>query len=344
MKPNHLYQFMRNLPLIFLLLMTGCDSKQTKLQRFLIQGNEMAQKQNFSQARKYFNEALRLDSCFADAWNNLGTISFQQHNYDDALNNYSHVIDCDEKFYPAYLNRANTFYELNMPEAGLRDVDQYARNNPDTFVVHFSRGLLLTKQKKYNEALVSFRRALTMSKGNIEILVNLGSVHYYLHQLDSADKYLNRARNVVDDEPNIFNTLALINVERHRFDEAMKNINQAIALEPRNSFFLNNRGYIHLLSGDLTASVKDIDASISEDPYNAWAYRNKGLYFLKKNDAVNAVRLLKRAEEIDPTIDSLNTYLARSTYHFDKFAACEYYKKAKAQNEVSDMEVDRFCR
>jgi tetratricopeptide (TPR) repeat protein len=344
MKSTHLNLLTRNLPLILIMLMIGCDSKQTKLQRFLIQGNEMVQKQNFAQARKYFNEALRLDSCFADAWNNLGTISFQQHNYDEALNNYSHVIDCDKKFYPAYLNRANTFYELNRPEEGLRDLDVYQKNNPDTFVVHFSRGLLLTKQKKFNAALGSFRRALTMSQGNIEILVNLGSVHYYLHQLDSADKYLNRARNVAEDEPNIFNTLALINIERNRFDEAMKNINRAISLEPRNSFFLNNRGYIHLLSGDLAASVKDIDASISEDPYNAWAYRNKGLYYLMNKDAVNAVRLLKRAEEIDPTIDSLNTYLARSTYSLDKLEACGYYKKAKAQNEVSDQEFDRFCR
>jgi tetratricopeptide (TPR) repeat protein len=344
MKAGQLHLFIRHLPLIFLILITGCDSKETKLQRFLIQGNEMAQKQNFAQARKYFNEALRLDSCFADAWNNLGTISFQQHNYDEALNNYTHVIDCNAKFYTAYLNRANTFYELNRPHEGLGDLDVYQKNNPDTFVVHFSRGLLLTKQKKYNDALLSFRRALTMSRGNIEIMINLGAVHYYMHQLDSANKYLDRARNVADDEPNIFNTLALIDIEKKKLDDAMKNVNRAIALDPRNSFFLNNRGYIRLLSGDLEGSIEDIDASISEDPYNAWAYRNKGLYFLKKKDMVNAVRVLKRAEEIDPTIDSLNTYLARSTYNLNKPEACGYYEKARALNEVSDQEVIRFCR
>jgi tetratricopeptide (TPR) repeat protein len=325
------------------LIFMACDSRQTKLQRFLIQGNEMAQKQNFDQARRYFNEALKLDSCFVDAWNNLGTISHRQHHFQEALEHYNHVIACDSKFHSVRLNRANTLYELNRVDEALNDLLIYEQNNPDTFIVHFSRGLLLSRQKKFPEALVSFHKALNKSSGNVEVLVNIGVVHYSMHDLDSAQTYLQRALSIADDEPNIFNTLALVEIERHRLDEALHWIDRAISLQRSNSFFLNNRGYIHLLSGNLDRAIDDINESISEDPYNAWAYRNKGLYYFRKNDFQNSVRLLKRAEEIDSTIDSLYTYLARSTFKLSKSEGRTYYRKARIQNQVSEAEVFRFC-
>ena len=57
-----------------ILLLSCFDSKETKLQRFLIQSNDMVKKQNVEQAERLLNEALKLDSCFSDAWNNLGTL------------------------------------------------------------------------------------------------------------------------------------------------------------------------------------------------------------------------------------------------------------------------------
>jgi tetratricopeptide (TPR) repeat protein len=327
-----------------LLALCGCDSKETKLQRFLIQGNEMAQKQNFAQARRYFNEALKIDSCFSDAWNNLGTISYRQSNFQEAFEFYSNAIHCNSKFYPAYLNRANASYELGNSESGLKDLMTYETNNPDTFVIHFSRGLLLSKQRKFPHALASFHKGLKMSKGNVEILVNIGAVHYQMHALDSAEEYLNRALLVAEDEPNIFNTLALVELERNRLGKALDHITRAISLQRDNSYFLNNRGYIYLLSGDLDRAIADINQSISEDPYNAWAYRNKGLYYLKRNDRENAVRLLKRAEELDSSVDSLFTYMARALTSSDRSGSCAYYQKARVANQVSDAEVSRYCR
>jgi tetratricopeptide (TPR) repeat protein len=330
--------------LLIIVTLTCCDTRETRLQRFLIQGNEQAQKQNFEQARKYFREALKLDSCFSDAWNNLGTISYRQGNFQEAWENYTHAIQCSTTFYPAYLNRANALYELNKTEEGLSDLLVYEKNSPDTFVVDFSRGLLLTKQKKYGEAQVSFQEALKKSKGNVEILINIGTVHYYQRELDSATFYLNKALLTDEDEPNIFNTLALIELERGNHAKALGHINQALRVKPNNSFFLNNRGYIRLLSGDAEGAIQDIDASISEDPYNAWAYRNKGLFYYKRYDIKNATRLLTRAKELDPTIDSLFVYLARTTSTIDKEASCNYYRQARSLKQVSDREFLKFCK
>ena len=49
-----------------LMLAVGCsDSKESRLQRFLLKGNDQAQQGNDAQAIGYYRTALELDSCIA---------------------------------------------------------------------------------------------------------------------------------------------------------------------------------------------------------------------------------------------------------------------------------------
>ena len=116
---------MRNLYWITVFLFISClDSKETKLQRFLLQSNDMVRKQNVERAEHFLNEALKLDSCFADAWNNLGTLYFNQKRYDEALVYYDNAVRCRPDFADGYFNRANTAYELKEYYRALQDLEK----------------------------------------------------------------------------------------------------------------------------------------------------------------------------------------------------------------------------
>ncbi|MFZ6011689.1 MAG: tetratricopeptide repeat protein, partial [Bacteroidota bacterium] len=88
-----------------------------------------------------------------------------------------------------------------------------------------------------------------------------------------------------------------------------------------------------------------VNASISADPYNGWAYRNKAIYYLKKSAWDDAIRLLQRAEESDPTIENLQSYLGDAFMgKKDKAKACEHYQRALALKEMLPADVNRLCR
>ena len=74
---------------LILLVIGGCsESKEARVQKFLLKGNLMVKDQNLDQAAYYFKEALNLDPCFADAANNLGTVYFKLKRWDLAMQQY----------------------------------------------------------------------------------------------------------------------------------------------------------------------------------------------------------------------------------------------------------------
>ena len=174
--------------LFFILLVAlGCGGrKELRLQKFLLKGNLSMNEGNTDQAATYFNEALKIDPCFADALNNLGTLRFQQKHWDEALNFYTQAIRCHPDFLNAYFNRANTYYELNEFFNAQQDVQKILATKPDTAVAYFTQGLIATKMRDFRTSLTAFDKAVALDSTNVDYRVNRGTINYFLHKLEEA--------------------------------------------------------------------------------------------------------------------------------------------------------------
>lgn len=285
------------------------ESREVRVQRFLMRGNEAVKRNSLEQAERFFREAIALDSCFADAWNNLGTLQFNRGSYAEAMESYSHALMCRPDFVDALLNRANVGYLVGEWSRALSDLAKAQAIKPDTAVIPHLRGLIYTSTHEYAKAKREFFSLLERDDEDAEVWVNLGTVLYYEGKLDSARLVTESATRMAPNEPNAYNTLALISTDEGQYDRAMDYIGKALTLRPGDPYFLNNRGYILLMMGQLPEALVDIDKSIVSDPRNAWAYRNKGIYYYKSGDLANAVRLLERAIEMDSTVKEARRYL-----------------------------------
>jgi len=326
-----------------LLIFFACsESKETRIQRFLAQGNDMVKKQNYEEAVNFYEGALQLDSCFVDAWNNLGTLYFEKKDYARAVQHYSRAVKCNPDYLQAYINRVNVYYESNELFSALKDLERIEQIKPDTMVVYFLRGLVLTKMRKYDEAKKNFDEALLFDGNNQDLVINLASIHYYQRNYDSARLLLSKITENPLADPNAWNTLALIEAESGNHDQALENINIALKRSPRNPFYLNNRGYIYLLKWELNKAIADINESITIDPYNAWAYRNKGIYYTFASSYDEAIAMFERAIKADPYVGSINFYLGEAYWEKgDRKAACSFYAKSLAADEGEKVPVIR---
>ncbi|NJN41889.1 MAG: tetratricopeptide repeat protein [Flammeovirgaceae bacterium] len=224
-----------------LILLIGCsDSREVRLQKFLLKGNIEAEARNFDQASYYFREALELDSCYIDAWNNLGTIYHLQKRYDEAVMQYTKALQCDSNFVLALINRANSNLELKKNELAIRDFEVVIGNHPDSIPILFSLGLAYNNMRQFDQAMKWYFKVLVIDKNNMEAMVNIGVTNYSLKEYDTARSYLMKTITSTE-KSNAFNALALIEMEIGEYSLADEWIEKALSEKPKDPFFLNNR-------------------------------------------------------------------------------------------------------
>lgn len=333
--------------LIFMLagLVVSCGNDDTTLkQRFLIRGNNALAERNYREAQRLFQEALKIDSCYLPALNNLGILRFEQKQYIQAIRAYDAALACDPEDYQAILNRTNAYYETNQLYRAEADLDYLLKQHPDSSTLYFRIGLVHARLHNYPRAILDFSKAVDMDSVNTEALINRGSTYYYLGEYDKAKKDLNRAMETGVQPGNIYNALALISVEEGELELALEQIESALLKEPLQPYFLNNRGFIHLLRGNVEQAREDIDQSIALDPENAWAYRNKGRWYHQKAMYEDALRLYDLALTKDTFIQDIfiyrgDTYMAMGK---NDLACIEYAKAAENANRLAPERL-RMC-
>lgn len=338
---------MRFLVFTIVTLLISCtgDKDEADKQRFLIKGNDALAKQEYKEALRYYTEALKIDSCYTDALNNIGIAQYENGNYGEAVLNYDAAVQCDPEFWRAYLNRANAYYELNELYRALDDLEYLERKIPDSAYVYFGLGLVKTKMRRYDQAIEAFDQAISLDSGNAEILVNRGTVYYYKDMYEEALIDLNFALQVDSEEANAYNALALLRADQGQYDKALKLVERALMIEPFEPYFMNNRGYIRLKLDD-TKAVEDINKSIVLDPKNGWAYRNKALWYMDQGRYDRAITLLEKAEKMDDFIDLLHYYQGICYYHLNATEkACASWDKSVNRGEKESLEmVKNYCK
>jgi tetratricopeptide (TPR) repeat protein len=333
--------------IVIAIALTSCDSKETRLQNFLLKGNASRTEGDASKALYYYMEALKIDPCYVDALNNAGTIHHENRAYAEAIKEYSKAIECKPQFMEARFNRANSYYMSGEAYSALADIEFIIKAKPDTAAVYFVKGLVQMKQRDFPSSLDAFQKALDLRFPNeVECRVNLATVKIFLGKYDEAKAELLQCEKLNDKEPIIFNNLALIAIENKDYDEAFRQVTKALSINPDDPYFINNRGFIYIQQDKLDEAAADIDRSITIDPYNAWAYRNKGILSIARKDYTSAERLLKKAVEIDKNVEDTQYYLGvvySNTAR--KNEACAAFKLSnEAGDELVSTEQLRGCK
>jgi len=333
---------------LLVLVVLGCgESKEARRQKFLERGLASLKQSNDEEAIYYFNQALDVDSCFADALNNIGTVHFNGRRFEDALRSYNKAIACNPQFIDGYFNRFNTRFLMHDYIGALEDIGKAISIKPDTAPAYFSRGLAYTELRRYEEAIASFEEAGRYDTTlRFDGQVNIASVNVRMRKYDEAEAILKICMGARPDEPNIHNSLGLVAIARGDLDEALRHTNTALRLAPEQPYFLNNRGYIYIEKMFYDLAESDINQSLTLDPYNGWAYRNKGILSYRKEDLVQAQRLLEHAASIDPDIDLLHYYLGMTYFKQGrKMEACQQLRLSeKAGENRIDTELKAACR
>jgi predicted O-linked N-acetylglucosamine transferase (SPINDLY family) len=159
-----------------------------------------AQRMQYTEALKYFNDSLKALPKNALALSNLGNVLLQLKEYNKALDAYDKSLKIDAKYEEAWSNKGNALYELKRYEEAIACHDRALNLNPNYAEAWSNKGNVFNELKRYEEAIACHEKALSLNSNYAEAWSNKGHVLNEIKRYEEAIACHDRALSL---KPNI---------------------------------------------------------------------------------------------------------------------------------------------
>jgi tetratricopeptide (TPR) repeat protein len=164
----------------------------------------------------------------------------------------------------------------------------------------YQKGLILSSQGKYSEAVQAFDHALQLNPDNPDYWndkgLALASSKHWNEALVAFDTALSKDPNYIYGHLNkcyAYNSL-------NRYSDALIECNASIAIYPHEASAWNNLGQAYQGLGNDEEAINAYNRSLEINPYFITAWGNKGEALLKQGKKDDAINVLKKGLAIDP--------------------------------------------
>ncbi len=198
--------------------------------------------QTFDRARDAYQEAVRLDPAFAEAWRRL-----------------AHVLS------EIYANGTQTPEAL---AAIKQAVDNTARLQPGSVNALLAQGYYLYRGLvDYPGALEAFSQVAGREPNNIEALASMAYVKRRLGDMDGALRQLDKAEALDPRNGQLVATRGEILAALRRHPESLSALGRALQLNPNDVWSVSLQATVHQAQGNLAAAAKVLGSGPSLDQY-----------------------------------------------------------------------------
>ena len=252
-------------------------------------GNEKYLMRLYQEAIGAYDEAIRLQPDFANAYVNRGLAKEKLGQHEAAIVDYSSAIKVDPTLAGAYNNRGSAQRRLGQHFLALEDLNTAIQLDPHYVKAYVNRGNAKNSLGHPNEALEDFNTALDLDPGSAEACNNRGIAKATLMQLPDAIKDFDTAIELNPELANAYYSrgIAKYIIGRH-IREAKSDLLTALKLAKRYG-----------------------DANLKSNAELALALLAESTYRVQEKTKYNSIRLFITYSHKDVKArDQLITYLA----------------------------------
>ena len=179
--------------------------------------------------------------------------------------------------------------------------------HPDKQYVHNNLGSLLRKTGRQLDAKNHFKKAIEISPGYFDGLLNFGNICLDLDEVETAWPALLKAHNLLPNDPRPFNGLGTVKRKEGKFAEAIEYYDKAIELFPNYALAYYNKGMTQRQSGDLEGGILSLQKSLEISPNVPNSLNMLGTIYNQLDEVDKSIAAFELAIEIAP--EDMNSHL-----------------------------------
>jgi Flp pilus assembly protein TadD len=232
--------------------------------RFLL-GVALERSGDIPAATESYESALRLDPTDAETATHLGNLYLGLKRYGDGETKFRAALALQSKSVPALLGLAKALEAQNKPEAAAAFQDYLAANPSDAGArAHLIRGLL--DQKKYDEALAELDREDAGKPPSLDSLRSRADILIAQKKWDDSIVTLRKAIALAPNDAQLHGGLGRVYLQKRDFPNAEKEIRIALELDRNNLSYLKDLMSTYYLGGNYPATLTILDMLAKSEP------------------------------------------------------------------------------
>jgi len=186
----------------------------------------------FEKAIENYEKAIKINSNYAQAYNNLGITLQKLKKTTLAINNYRKAIDLKNDFPEALNNLGNATWELNKSKDCLVYFEKAIKINSNYTDAFNSLGSIYYDLGDNQAAISNYQKAIKINPNYTEAHYNLGMLFHNLARFDESLSSYNEAIKLNPNDEKIYNNLGNLLNDLGKHEEAMVAYKKAIQLKP----------------------------------------------------------------------------------------------------------------
>ena len=161
--------------------------------KFNVQGSFFSKPKN---ALSYFNNAIKLDPFYHQAWYNRGIALRGLGRIEEAIASFDYALKIKPDYHEAWYNRGKVLDDLGRYEEAIASYDQALKIKPDKHEAWNNRGNALFNLGRYEEAITSYDQALKIKPDDANAYYNKACTYAQLENISLALDNLKQAINL----------------------------------------------------------------------------------------------------------------------------------------------------
>ncbi len=253
--------------------------------------------ENMDDALKAVDLHLKANPNDAAAWNAKGVIHAQRHEWGEALRSFDQTLRIDPNLARAHSNRGRVLLSIGPDKASeaLKSFNRALQLLPDDLETLRDKAISLRVLGHAEEELDCYRKISEASKNEWEVWLRMGDLQLELGDFKAADLSYETALKLKEDLVPAFIRRAIALAMMENYTDALKSAETATKLAPENAEAWLIEGDVNLRAGKHKSAFKSLKKASELDPTNASVENTMGRVAYKDGKLDEAVTHFRRA-------------------------------------------------
>ena len=213
---------------------------------------------------------------------------------DEAVIAYQELLQSDPDNFKAYNNLGTVYEEKHDYETAAASYRRALEINPEAAPVHYNLGHALQKQGQYEAAIDAYQAALALRPDHPDTHYNIGHAYHDLGELDAAETAYRKA---IEGNPELYrahSNLGTLLFDQSRMPEAADHYRRAIEINADSAADQFNLGRVWEVQGKHEDAVSAYRESLALNPLSAIAYERVAALENKLNRPDKAAEIIEQ--------------------------------------------------